>query len=38
MKFAVKVASEPDEIKQLLETGFEYACSKDGLMFFRKRV
>jgi integrase len=37
-EFAVKVASEPEEIKQLLETGFEYVCSEDGLMFFRKRV
>jgi hypothetical protein len=36
-EFTVKVASKPEEIKALLETGFEYICEKDGLMFFRKR-
>ena len=36
-EFTVKVASTPEEIKQLLEVGFEYICEKDGLMFFRKR-
>ena len=36
-EFHVKVAKNPEEIKTLLETGFEYVCSKDGLMFFRKR-
>jgi len=36
-EFHVKVAKDPEEIKALLETGFEYVCSKDGLMFFRKR-
>jgi integrase len=36
-EFTVKVASKPEEIKALLETGFEYVCEKDGLMFFRKR-
>lgn len=35
--FHVKVASVPNEIKALLEVGFEYVCEKDGLMFFRKR-
>jgi len=33
----VKIAKTPDEIKELLEVGFEYVCEKDGLMFFRKR-
>jgi len=33
----VRVASKPEEIKQLLEVGFEYVCEKDGLMFLRKR-
>ena len=28
---------EREEIKKLLEVGFEYVCEKDGLMFFRKR-
>jgi integrase len=36
-EFTVKVAEKPEEIKALLEVGFEYVCEKDGLMFFRKR-
>jgi len=36
-EFHVKATSDPEEIKTLLEVGFEYICSKDGLMFFRKR-
>ncbi|MCJ7431121.1 site-specific integrase [Candidatus Bathyarchaeota archaeon] len=36
-EFHVKVAEKPEEIKTLLEVGFEYVCEKDGLMFFRKR-
>lgn len=36
-EFTVKVASTPEEIKQLLEVGFEYICEKGGLLFFRKR-
>ena len=36
-EFHVKVAKTPEEIKALLEVGFEYVCEKDGLMFFRKR-
>ncbi|MCD6445496.1 tyrosine-type recombinase/integrase [Candidatus Bathyarchaeota archaeon] len=36
-EFHVKTASDPKEIQQLLEVGFEYVCSKDGLLFFRKR-
>jgi integrase len=36
-EFHVKTASNPEEIKELLEVGFEYICEKDGLMFFRKR-
>jgi hypothetical protein len=36
-EFTVKVAEGPEEIKSLLEVGFEYVCEKDGLMFFRKR-
>ncbi len=35
--FNVKVAAKPEEIKQLLEVGFEYVCEKDGLLYFRKR-
>jgi integrase len=36
-EFHVKVAKSPEEIKELLEIGFDYICEKDGLMFFRKR-
>jgi len=36
-EFTVKVTEKPEEIKALLEVGFEYTCKKDGLMFFRKR-
>jgi len=36
-EFHVRVASKPDEIKQLLETGFEFVCEKDELLYFRKR-
>ena len=35
--FIVKATKEPEEIQGLLETGFEYVCQKDSLMFFRKR-
>lgn len=36
-KFTVKVAKAPEEIKGLLEVGFEYVCEHEGLMFSRKR-
>lgn len=36
-EFTVKVAKTADDIKSLLEVGFEYVCEKDGLMFLRKR-
>jgi len=32
-----KVARSPAEIQELIQTGFEYVCEKDGLTFFRKR-
>jgi len=28
---------QPEEIKSLLEVGFEYVCQKDSLIFLRKR-
>ncbi len=37
IEFTVKVAEKPDEIKALLELGFEYALQKDNLIFLRKR-
>ncbi|MCJ7718419.1 tyrosine-type recombinase/integrase, partial [Candidatus Bathyarchaeota archaeon] len=36
-EFTVKVTEKPEEIKTLLETGFEYVCAKDSLIFLRKR-
>jgi len=36
-EFTVKVVSNPEEIKELLEIGFEYVCEKDGSLFLRKR-
>jgi integrase len=36
-EYIVKVATNPEQIKALLEVGFEYVCQKDGLAFFRKR-
>ena len=36
-EFHVSVAKTPEEVKGLLESGFDYVCGKDGLLFFRKR-
>ncbi|MEM3459269.1 MAG: tyrosine-type recombinase/integrase [Candidatus Bathyarchaeia archaeon] len=36
-EFTVKVAETPEEVKALLEVGFEYVCQKDNLIFLRKR-
>jgi len=36
-EFTIRVADKPEDIKTLLEVGFEYTCKKDGLLFFRKR-
>jgi hypothetical protein len=36
-EFTVKIAEKPEEVKSLLEAGFEYVCQKDNLIFFRKR-
>jgi integrase len=36
-EFTVKVAEKPEEVKTLLEVGFEYVCQKDNLIFLRKR-
>jgi integrase len=36
-EFTVKVASRTEEITALLETGFEYIMTKEGLAYFRKR-
>ena len=36
-EFTVKAVSKTEDVKALLEVGFEYVCRKDGLMFLRKR-
>jgi integrase len=36
-QFTVRIAEKPQEIKELLETGFDYVCQKDNLIFLRKR-
>jgi hypothetical protein len=36
-EFTAKVAEKPEEIKALLEVGFEYVLQKDNLIFLRKR-
>jgi integrase len=36
-QYTVKVADKPEEVKALLEVGFEYICQKDNLIFLRKR-
>jgi hypothetical protein len=36
-EFTLKVTEDPNEIKKLLEVGFEYVCEKDTLIFMRKR-
>ena len=36
-QFTVSIAEKPEEIKELLEVGFEYVCQKDTLIFLRKR-
>ena len=36
-EFTVRVVEKPEEIKALLEVGFEYVLQKDSLIFLRKR-
>jgi hypothetical protein len=36
-EFTVKVTEKAEEIKTLLETGFEYVCQEDNMVFLRKR-
>jgi hypothetical protein len=36
-KFTLEVTDESEEVKSLLEVGFEYVCNKDNLIFLRKR-
>jgi integrase len=36
-EFHVAIARTPEEIKALLEVGFEYICQKDDILYFRKR-
>jgi uncharacterized CHY-type Zn-finger protein len=36
-EFTVRVTDKPEEVKALLEVGFDYVCQKDNLIFVRKR-
>jgi len=36
-EYTSKVAHKPEEIRELIEIGFEYVCQKGDLTFFRKR-
>jgi integrase len=36
-EFTVRITDKLEEIKTLLEVGFEYVCQKDNLIFLRKR-
>ena len=36
-EFTVRVVERPEEVKALLEVGFEYVLQKDNLIFIRKR-
>jgi hypothetical protein len=36
-EFTTKAAKTPEELKSLIEVGFEYVYQKDDLLFFRKR-
>lgn len=36
-EFNVKVGEKPEDIKALLEAGFDYICEKDSLIYLRRR-
>jgi hypothetical protein len=36
-EFTVKVTDNAEDVKALLEVGFEYVCQKDNLIFLKKR-
>ena len=36
-EFTVKVVEKSEDIRRLLEAGFEFVCQKDNLIFLRKR-
>ena len=36
-EFTVRVTDKPEDVKALLEVGFDYVCQKDNLIFMRKR-
>jgi hypothetical protein len=35
-EFTARVTDKPEDIKAFLETGFEYVCQKDDLVYLRK--
>jgi integrase len=36
-EFTVRVVEKPEDVKRLLEAGFDFVCQKDKLIFLRKR-
>ncbi|MFQ5836894.1 MAG: hypothetical protein ACE5HG_03480 [Candidatus Bathyarchaeia archaeon] len=36
-EFVCKVAETPEEVSELIETGFDYVTDLEGKKFFRKR-
>jgi hypothetical protein len=34
--YICRVTKDDNEMKALIESGFQYVCEKDGLKFFRK--
>ena len=36
-EFTFRITRKPEEVKALLEVGFDYICQKDNLIFMRKR-
>ena len=36
-EFTVKVTDNAEDVKALLEVGFEYVCQRDNLIFLKKR-
>jgi hypothetical protein len=35
--FTVMVVKDPEQVKAMLEVGFDYDCQKDDMVFLRKR-
>ncbi|MEM3640534.1 MAG: hypothetical protein QXH37_01220 [Candidatus Bathyarchaeia archaeon] len=36
-EYICRIARNPSEVQELIETDFEFVCQKDDMLFFRKR-